>query len=411
VIAPGQSPVSRPTLAAVLCIVVAFSTLTAWQVNAQTSYNERQLEVKQRFADNELAALAAPYVGISADGTPVRGLFPIRATGVSTKLVVKAADRLLASLRPEQLVRTQFNVDDPEWRRWSNVDNGIYVRQGVSLKEMSIAQRRNAMDLLQVSLSARGLELSENIMKTDQTLREINENELSFDEQLYFFTVMGIPSDSEPWGWQIDGHHLIINYFVLGDQVVMTPVFLGGEPVVANSGKYKGNAILQNEQDQGLALMTSLDVAQRATATLSKSKEGNNNQAGAGKDTIVLDYAGIPAAKLAAEQKNQLLQLIELFVGNMDDGHATVRMEEIVAHLNETWFAWVGEVSGDAVFYYRIHSPVVLIEFDHQRPIGTRRLNPSNQPTRDHIHVVMRTPNGNDYGKDLLRQHLEEHSH
>ena len=101
-------------------------------------------------------------------------------------------------------------------------------------------------------------------MKTDQTLREINDDALRYDEQLYFFTVMGRPSATEPWGWQIDGHHLIINYFVLGDQVVMTPVFMGGEPVVATTGKYAGNAVMQAEQDQGLAFMRALDPSQRA---------------------------------------------------------------------------------------------------------------------------------------------------
>jgi hypothetical protein len=28
-------------------------------------------------------------------------------------------------------------------------------------------------------------------------------------------------------------------------------------------------------------------------------------------------------------------------------------------------------------------------------------------PGKAHIHSVVRTPNGNDYGKDLLRQHYE----
>ena len=65
----------------------------------------------------------------------------------------------------------------------------------------------------------------------------------------------------------------------------------------------------------------------------------------------------------------------------------------------------------DDVFYYRIHSPVILIEFDHQRPVGTLNLYPPDRPTRAHIHVVVRTPNGNDYGKDLLRQHLAAHPH
>ena len=80
-------------------------------------------------------------------------------------------------------------------------------------------------------------------------------------------------------------------------------------------------------------------------------------------------------------------------------------------HLDETWFAWIGGSSDDALFYYRIHSPVVLIEFDHQTPVGTRMINTPGKVTRDHIHVVIRTPNGNDYGKDLLRQHLASQPH
>ena len=74
---------------------------------------------------------------------------------------------------------------------------------------------------------------------------------------------MGRPSATEPWGWQIDGHHLIVNYFVLGDQVVMTPVFMGGEPAVATTGKYAGNAVMQSEQDQGLAFMRALEPTQQ----------------------------------------------------------------------------------------------------------------------------------------------------
>ena len=62
----------------------------------------------------------------------------------------------------------------------------------------------------------------------------------------------------------------------------------------------------------------------------------------------------------------------------------------------------------DGVFYYRIQSPVILIEFDHQ-PAVIPGFPPG--PTRNHIHTVVRTPNGNDYGKDLLRQHYAQHPH
>jgi hypothetical protein len=84
-------------------------------------------------------------------------------------------------------------------------------------------------------------------------------------------------------------------------------------------------------------------------------------------------------------------------------------MTEVSAHLDETHFAWIGDFGPDAVFYYRIQSPVLLIEFDHQGPIALE--GPRDVPTRRHVHSVVRTPNGNDYGKDLLRQHYEQHAH
>ena len=87
-----------------------------------------------------------------------------------------------------------------------------------------------------------------------------------------------------------------------------------------------------------------------------------------------------------------------------------MKMQEVQQHLNETRFAWIGGTESNSVFYYRIHSPVVLIEFDHQSPIALRHLE-RGKTTREHIHSVIRTPNGNDYGKDLLRQHYLEHPH
>ena len=256
----------------------------------------------------------------SAGVTP--GLFPIRATGVSTAPIVDAATKFLATLTPAQTIRTIFAVDDAEWRRWSNVDNGIYTRQGISLREMSGPQRDAAMALLRASLSAKGVALSLDIMKTDQVLREVNDDALRYDEQLYFFTMMGRPSATEPWGWQIDGHHLIVNYFVLGDQVVMTPVFMGGEPVVATTGKYAGNAVMQAEQDQGLAFMRALAPVARQAATLRPDKPANDIQAQADSDNVVLEYRGVKASSLPAAQKTQLLALAGLFVGNLRDEHA-----------------------------------------------------------------------------------------
>jgi hypothetical protein len=257
------------------------------------------------------------------------------------------------------------------------------------------------------------LKLTRDIMRLNHTLGELNGNNFEeYGEWLYWITVMGTPSATEPWGWQLDGHHCIINYFVLGDQVVMTPLFVGSEPVIAHGGKFKGTAVLQEEQNKGLAFVNGLTEAQRAKAILEVSKTGNNNLAEAFKDNLVLDYAGLRASELSAAQRQQLLDLANEYIRNMSDGHAKVRLEEVRRHLDETWFAWIGGTSADSVFYYRIHSPVILIEFDHQRPANLRHVAADPQaPSREHIHAVVRTPNGNDYGKDLLRQHYERYPH
>src|SRR5690606_37428903 len=134
------------------------------------------------------------------------------------------------------------------WRKWMN--QHFYVRQGVSFGEMSEAQHEAAVGLLGASLSAKGLTLSRDIMRLNHTLGELTGgNFAEYGEGRYHLTVMGAPSSSEPWGWQLDGHHLNVNYYVLGDQVVMTPAFFGSEPVTATSGKYRGVSILQEEQD------------------------------------------------------------------------------------------------------------------------------------------------------------------
>ena len=375
---------------------------------AQQSFQERRVA---QSAQADQRGLAEPFKGVTAAGSIESGLFAVRSTGVSTAPVQKTAAAFLQSLSADQRAKTVFGVDDDEWRKWMN--QHFYVRQGVSFKEMSEAQRETAFALLRASLSAKGLKLTRDVMKLNHTLGELNNNDFEqYGEWLYHLTVMGQPSVTEPWGWQLDGHHMIVNYFVLGDQVVMTPFFTGSEPVTAKAGKFAGTTILQDEQAAGLAMISALDEGQRKKAIIEVSKAGNNNLAEAWKDNVVVNYAGVPANELSPAQREKLVALVKMFVDTMDEGHAKVRMDEVRAQLNRTHFAWVGGTEPSSVFYYRIHSPVILIEFDHQRPANLRHLaaDPS-KPTREHIHVVVRTPNGNDYGKDLLRQHYASHKH
>jgi hypothetical protein len=383
----------------------------AAQSQSRPAPPRRPLEQLRKMSiDAEVPGLADPFRGITTNGRVEPGLFAIRSTGVSTGAVRTAAAAFLAALSPAVRARTAKPVDDPEWRKWMN--QSFYIRDGAGFLEMTLAQREAAFALMRASLSARGLKQTRDIMRLNETLAELNDN--NFDELgewQYFITVMGTPSATEPWGWQFDGHHAVINYFVLGDQVVMSPFFAGSEPVSATSGKYKGTVVLQDEQNKGLAFVNSLTAPQRTKAILQSEKTRDLNLTEAWKDNVVLDYAGLPVKELTADQRAAFLNLIALYVGNMDDGHARVKMDEVRAHLDRTWFAWVGKTDPGSVFYYRIHSPVVLIEFDHQRPVGMRHLLDPNAASTQHIHTVVRTPNGNDYGKDLLRQHYAAHPH
>jgi hypothetical protein len=389
----------------------ALAAAAVWGRHAVAESQSVQEGFRQRSASAEKQGLAEPFKGVTTDGRLVPNLFGIASTGVSTEPVRKAADAFLAALTAEQRAKTTFGLDDDEWRKWMN--QHFYVRQGVSFLELTPAQRESGIALLRAGLSARGLKQTRDIMRLNETLGELNGNDFEqYGEWRYHLTVMGKPSATEPWGWQLDGHHAIVNYFVLGDQVVMTPLFAGSEPVIAPSGKYKGTSVLQDEQGRGLAFVNSLDADQRAKAILSAEKTRNNNLTEAFRDNAVVGQAGIVAPDLSTAQRKQLLDLIALYVGNMDEGHARVKMSEVEKHLAQTSFAWIGKTDPASVFYYRIQSPVVLIEFDHQLPANLRQLaaNP-NVPNHEHIHVVVRTPNGNDYGKDLLRQHYAQHSH
>ena len=359
-----------------------------------------------RFAEIEKQAMAEPFRGITTDGTLVPGLFGIASTGVATDAVKAAAEAFIGTLTAPERAETLYASDDDEWRRWMNIS--VYARRGMGFKDMTEAQKQAAFGMLAAGLSARGLKVSHDIMRLNETLAELNNDWTRYGEGLYWITIMGTPSASAPWGWQLDGHHLVINYFVLGDQVVMTPTFMGSEPVIATAGKYAGTVVMQPEQDKGLALINALNPVQRDKAVIRSDKTANDAKTEAWKDNAVVPTAGLPARELNARQRDMLLDLMMVYIGYADDGHAQVKLAEAAKHIEDTHFAWVGGTAADSVFYYRIQSPVILIEFDHQTPAN---LKGPPVPYREHIHTVVRTPNGNDYGKDLLRQHLATRPH
>lgn len=359
----------------------------------------------QRYVETGEALLAAPFKGITADGTIAPGLFALEATGVSTRPLLAAAEGFLAALADEQRQRVQFALDSDAWRRWSNI-HPFLMRHGVSLEQMTPAARERALRLVRESLSAGGYQTARDVMRLNEMVRTITGSDAEYGEWPYWLSVMGTPSADAPWGWQIDGHHLIVNCFVLGDQVVMTPMFMGSEPVSAEDGPYAGLRVFAAEEARGLALLRALTPGQRARTIIGTDLPGEVFTA-AFRDNLELPYAGIAYGELSSVQQKMLLDVLEVYVERIRPGHAAIRLEEVKRHLGATHFAWMGGADEDSVFYYRVHSPVILVEFDHQRGI----VFDNDAPSRHHIHTVVRTPNGNDYGRDLLRQHHARFDH
>jgi Protein of unknown function (DUF3500) len=355
--------------------------------------------------DRAHAGLAEPFRGIATGDGIVPGLFSVEQAGVSLAPVLEAARSFVAALTAGQRKAACFAIDDEAWRKWSNIHPWL-MRHGVCLADLGRDQRETALALMQQSMSASGYRLARDVMKLNEHALEITGKPDEYGEWLYWVSIFGTPSPDEPWGWQIDGHHLNVNCFVLGDQLVLTPNFMGSEPVLARFGKYAGTRVFAAEEEQGYALMRSLSPDERHQATIGKDLPSELFTA-AFSDNRRIDPAGIRHGELPPEGRERLEALIGTYTGRIRPGHADIRYSEARRHLNETHFAWIGAFDDASPFYYRILSPVILIEFDHQSGIVYDNATPS----RDHIHTVVRTPNGNDYGKDLLRQHYARHDH
>ena len=364
------------------------------------------------------AALDEPLRGLTSDGTLRAGLFPLQCSGVSTAPITDAALTFLGALSTEHRQRAVFPLDARERRMWLNIHPFLF-RHGVMLEDLPPPTRQLGLRLLEANLSARGFAQARDIMRLNGLLADVTGHPDDFGEWPYFISFYGEPSADLPWAWQIDGHHLCINGTIIGDQLLLTPSFLGSEPCHVFDGPLTGTMVFTAEERTGLDLIRSLDDQQAARAILRPSIHPDDlppelqnpfdgrMQAGAFRDNAVIPYAGVCAADLTDGQCRRLRALVAAYIGWLSDGHSGVRMSEVDRHLDETYFAWMGALSDDGPFYYRVHSPVVLIEFDHHPGVAFDNLVPS----RNHIHTIVRTPNGGDYGVDLLRQHHEQFDH
>ena len=313
--------------------------------------------------------------------------------------LIDATNTFLSSLDPGQREAVHFDVDGQMWRTWSNIHRNL-MRHGLCLAELSDQQRELAYGMLRAGVGQRAYETARNAMKLNEHLAELTGLPAEFGELYYWISIFGEPSTNEPWGWQFDGHHCNINCFVLGDQLVLSPMLLGSEPVLAESGIYRGTTVLREEEAEGWAFMNALTPKQRAKAVIGMDLPFDGYASGF-KDNVIVPYDGLPVAAMTPAQRQQFFGLIALYTDRLPPAHAKLRLDEVRQHFERTVFAWIGQFDPVSPFYYRVYSPVIFIEFYHQPGVAL----PNTGYNRRHAHALVRTPNGNDYGRELLHQY------
>jgi len=251
------------------------------------------------------------------------------------------------------------------------------------------------------------------MMRINGFLGEVVDLPTVLGEFSYNIALYGDPDERAPWGWQLFGHHCAVNCLVVEGRMALSPVFLGAEPDEIDEGPQAGLAdVFADRIALGTALMAELTADQRRAATVYERMvdpampEGRvhpgdeRHLAGAFQDNRVIPVEGIRVAQMPAAAQRHAMAIAEAFVGLLPAGPRTARLREVAAHLDDTWFSWIGGHRPGDVFYYRLQSPVLVAELDHHCGVFLDY----DTPKPFHVHTVLRTPHGNDYGRAWVQQ-------
>ena len=334
---------------------------------------------------------------------PVRAAYRIRllalicmaasaaAAQTATARIVSAAKAFIGTLDEKQRQRVLFSFDDEVQRaKWSNLPVRMVPRAGLSMGELSAPQRSAALALVSSALSHRGFEKVQQIVDGDEVLRTTGGNNPMFGKDLYFISILGTPSEKDPWMLQYGGHHLALNITISGASGILTPSLTAAQP-----GLYtlNGKTVrpLGQENDKAFALLNSLDESQSKQAILKYRVA--DLVLGPGQDGKTIQPEGLKATAMSEQQRAMLLDLISEWAGIVHESAASARMAEIKSGIGETWFAWSGPTSvtpgRNGTAYYRIQGPKLVIEYAPQQMGGDPSM---------HIHTIYRDPT-NDYGR------------
>ena len=341
-------------------------------------------------------------------------MFHDQDEGVPIEAIAKAAEEVLHNATAEQRQKLQYTMNAQEWRAWSNPE--FLLRPfGLRLEEVDETLKDAICAVIEATLSPEGYRKARAAMNINHFLGELCEVPRIMNRSSYNFLLFGTPSTGKAWGWSLYGHHLCLSAFLKGPQVMISPSFTGAEPNIIDDGPLFGAEIMQHEGTLGLKLMQSLlsdlqekaqtfklmkDPGMKQTGDLTTDRWNQDDQrhlCGAFRDNRVIPYEGIVVGKLSAEQQQLILDIVEQFLLYHPKQTRDMKKRLVQKHFDETYFSWIGEYGDDNPYYFRIQSPVIICEFDHHSGVFLT----NKEPAKFHIHTIVRTPNGGDYGNAL----------
>ena len=241
--------------------------------------------------------------------------------------------------------------------------------------------------VVEASMSPSGFELVRNLMRINGFLGDLVEMPMLMNEFSYNFALYGEPSETEPWGCQLFGHHVALNYTIgAGGEVSASPLFLGANPALT---RLVGPGVLRPlaaEEDLARELLDALAPDQLATATLSESAPGDILQTNR-PAVRVGPPEGLAAAGMLPQQRALLAGLLDQYLGRLPAPLAELEGRRVAGELLEAvHFGWAGGREPGQPHYYRIQGPRLHIEYDNV------------QNGANHVHSVWRDPEG-DFGQ------------
>lgn len=374
-----------------------------------------------------LVLLAAAF-GLAAGSRPSAPVSVPREV-VNTEMAV-AARALLDSLSGELRAKAAVAFNDAARTDWHYIPR---TRPGVTLGELSEAQRTLVQALLRSALSSQGTLKINAIVDLESVLRDLEKGNPARDPGKYTLAIYGEPPllqpsppppppplsapqpapdrAAKPWGWKIEGHHISLNFTSSGTVLTsVTPAFLGSNPASVPGGAQVGRRVLAAEEDLGRALVTMLDPEQRRAAIIADTAP-TDVILGPGRGFDQAPAAGLPASKMTPAQREALWAIVEEFAHNLRRELAESELARIRgvggaggedgAGIDLIHFAWAGSLQPGEGHYYRLRGPTFVIEFDN------------TQNNANHAHALWRDTT-RDFASDPLKEHYEhghEHEH